>query len=184
MNLNEVFNTNEGIIADVTITVLSDFSPIYQVQGVPIHDKILDTQNMWQKTTSTNSLTALHCNFKQEIFVAQCVEKEELHACISAIKKQDIEEIEHQCSFEDNKDDLSYFYGIDQVIFITPMSGFYLDFENETEIFLHIPTDYPFGIAMNDNEKKEVINEANKIYNVKEVIPSIYLVTELSRNKI
>ena len=37
---------------------------------------------------------------------------------------------------------------------------------------------------MNDNEKKEVINEANKIYNVKEVIPSIYLVTELSRNKI
>ena len=44
MNLNEVFNTNEGIIADVTITVLSDFSPIYQVQGVPIHDKILDTQ--------------------------------------------------------------------------------------------------------------------------------------------
>ena len=43
---------------------------------------------------------------------------------------------------------------------------------------------YIFGIAMNDNEKKEVINEANKIYNVKEVIPSIYLVTELSRNKI
>ena len=45
-------------------------------------------------------------------------------------------------------------------------------------------TIYIFGIAMNDNEKKEVINEANKIYNVKEVIPSIYLVTELSRNKI
>ena len=43
---------------------------------------------------------------------------------------------------------------------------------------------YIFGIAMNDNEKKEVINEANKIYNVKEVIPSIYLVTELSRYKI
>ena len=45
-------------------------------------------------------------------------------------------------------------------------------------------TIYIFGIAMNDNEKKEVLNEANKIYNVKEVIPSIYLVTELSRNKI
>ena len=43
---------------------------------------------------------------------------------------------------------------------------------------------YIFGIAMNDNEKQEVINEANKIYDVKEVIPSIYLVTELSRNKI
>ena len=43
---------------------------------------------------------------------------------------------------------------------------------------------YIFGIAMNDNEKQEVINEANKIYNVKEVIPSIYLVNELSRNKI
>ena len=45
-------------------------------------------------------------------------------------------------------------------------------------------TIYIFGIAMNDNEKQEVINEANKIYNVKEVIPSIYLVNELSRNKI
>ncbi len=45
-------------------------------------------------------------------------------------------------------------------------------------------TIYIFGIAMNDDEKMEVINEANKIYNVKEVIPSIYLVTELSRNKI
>jgi hypothetical protein len=37
---------------------------------------------------------------------------------------------------------------------------------------------------MDDNERKEVINEANKIFDVKEVIPSIYLVTELSRNKI
>ena len=33
-------------------------------------------------------------------------------------------------------------------------------------------------------EKKEVINEANKIYDVKEVIPSIYLATELSRTKL
>ncbi len=43
---------------------------------------------------------------------------------------------------------------------------------------------YIFGIAMSKEEKSEVINEANKIYDVKEVIPSIYLVTELSRNKL
>ena len=43
---------------------------------------------------------------------------------------------------------------------------------------------YIFGIAMNDDEKKEVIIEANKIYDVEEVFPSIYLVSELSRNKI
>ena len=40
-----------------------------------------------------------------------------------------------------------------------------------------------FGIAMDDEEKKEVISEANKIYDVGEIFPSIYLVTELSRNK-
>jgi len=45
-------------------------------------------------------------------------------------------------------------------------------------------TIYIFGIAMTDDEKKEVINEAKKIYDVKEVIPTIYLVSELSRNKI
>ena len=43
---------------------------------------------------------------------------------------------------------------------------------------------YIFGIAMNEEEKKEVLNEANKIYDVKEVIPSIYLATELSRTKL
>ena len=43
---------------------------------------------------------------------------------------------------------------------------------------------YIFGIAMDEEEKKEVINEANKIYDVKEVYPPIYLVSELSRNKI
>lgn len=42
---------------------------------------------------------------------------------------------------------------------------------------------YIFGIAMDESEKKEVINEANKIYDVKEVIPSIYLSSELSRSK-
>ena len=42
---------------------------------------------------------------------------------------------------------------------------------------------YIFGIAMDKEEKKEVINEANKIYDVEEVIPSIYLATELSRTK-
>ena len=43
---------------------------------------------------------------------------------------------------------------------------------------------YIFGIAMDKEEKKEVINEANKIYDVEEVIPSIYLATELSRTKL
>jgi osmotically-inducible protein OsmY len=43
---------------------------------------------------------------------------------------------------------------------------------------------YIFGIATNDEERKEVIEEAKKIFDVKEVIPTIYLVSELSRNKI
>ena len=43
---------------------------------------------------------------------------------------------------------------------------------------------YIFGIAMDEEEKKEVINEANKIYDVGEIIPSIYLASELSRTKI
>ena len=43
---------------------------------------------------------------------------------------------------------------------------------------------YIFGIAMDQDERKEVINEANKIYDVGEVFPSIYLATELSRNKL
>ena len=43
---------------------------------------------------------------------------------------------------------------------------------------------YIFGIAMNNDEKKEVIDEANKIYDVEKVVPTIYLVSELSRNKI
>jgi len=43
---------------------------------------------------------------------------------------------------------------------------------------------YIFGIAMNDEEKKQVLDEANKIYDVKEVIPSIYLASELSRTKV
>ncbi len=43
---------------------------------------------------------------------------------------------------------------------------------------------YIFGIAMDSDEKKEVINEANKIYDVNEVIPSIYLASELSRSKL
>ena len=43
---------------------------------------------------------------------------------------------------------------------------------------------YIFGIAMNEEEKKQVIDEANKIYNVEEIFPSIYLAAELSRNKL
>ena len=43
---------------------------------------------------------------------------------------------------------------------------------------------YIFGIAMNEEEKKAVIDEANKIYDVKDAIPSIYLASELSRTKV
>ena len=43
---------------------------------------------------------------------------------------------------------------------------------------------YIFGIAMDEEEKKEVISEANKIYDVNKVIPSIYLASELSRTKL
>ena len=43
---------------------------------------------------------------------------------------------------------------------------------------------YIFGIAMDIEEKKEVLSEAEKIYDVEKVIPSIYLATELSRSKI
>ena len=42
---------------------------------------------------------------------------------------------------------------------------------------------YIFGIAFNEDEKKEVIKEAKEIYDVKKVVPTIYLVSELSRNK-
>ena len=42
---------------------------------------------------------------------------------------------------------------------------------------------YIFGIAMTKKEKEKVISEANQIHGVKDVIPSIYLVEELSRNK-
>ena len=44
-------------------------------------------------------------------------------------------------------------------------------------------TIYIFGIAMDEDEKREVINEANKIFDVQNVIPSIYLASELSRTK-
>ena len=43
---------------------------------------------------------------------------------------------------------------------------------------------YIFGIAMDQSEKQEVINEANKIYDVEKIYPSIYLATELSRSKL
>ena len=42
---------------------------------------------------------------------------------------------------------------------------------------------YIFGISMDSEEKRSVIKEAQEIYGVKEVIPSIILVDELSRNK-
>tara|TARA_B100000029_G_scaffold208873_1_gene206712 strand:- start:283 stop:894 length:612 start_codon:yes stop_codon:yes gene_type:complete len=42
---------------------------------------------------------------------------------------------------------------------------------------------YIFGIAMTIDEKKEVIKEAQEVYGVKKIIPSIILVEELSRSK-
>ena len=42
---------------------------------------------------------------------------------------------------------------------------------------------YIFGIAMKQEEKRNVIEEAKQIYGVKEVIPIIILVEDLSRNK-
>ncbi len=42
---------------------------------------------------------------------------------------------------------------------------------------------YIFGISITQDEKRQVIEEAKEIYGVKEVIPSIILVEELSRNK-
>ena len=36
---------------------------------------------------------------------------------------------------------------------------------------------------MDEEERAKVMVEANKIYGVKEVLPSIYLVKDLSRNK-
>jgi len=43
---------------------------------------------------------------------------------------------------------------------------------------------YIFGIAKDRKEKEEVVNEANQIYDVEKVYPSIYLASELSRNKL
>ena len=43
---------------------------------------------------------------------------------------------------------------------------------------------YIFGIAMDQDEKKKVLEEAEKIYDVDKVIPTIYLVSDLSRNKL
>ena len=42
---------------------------------------------------------------------------------------------------------------------------------------------YVFGIAMTKDEKKKVIEEAKEIYGMKEIVPSIILVEDLSRNK-
>ena len=42
---------------------------------------------------------------------------------------------------------------------------------------------YIFGIAITKDEKEKVISEAGQIHGVKDVIPSIYLVEELSRHK-
>ncbi len=42
---------------------------------------------------------------------------------------------------------------------------------------------YIFGIAFDQDEREQVIKEAKEIYNVEKVIPTIYLVSELSRSR-
>ena len=42
---------------------------------------------------------------------------------------------------------------------------------------------YIFGIARDEEERKSVINEAKKVQYVKEVIPSIFLIQDLSNNQ-
>ena len=42
---------------------------------------------------------------------------------------------------------------------------------------------YIFGIAFDADEREEVMKEAQEIHDVEKVIPTIYLVSELSRNK-
>ena len=42
---------------------------------------------------------------------------------------------------------------------------------------------YVFGIAYDENEKKEIIQEAKQIVDVKEVVTSILMVSDLSRQK-
>jgi len=42
---------------------------------------------------------------------------------------------------------------------------------------------YVFGIAHDENEKAEIIQEANQIVAIKEVITSILMVSDLSRQR-
>ena len=42
---------------------------------------------------------------------------------------------------------------------------------------------YVFGIAYNENEKKEIIQEAKQIVDVKEIVTSILMVSDLSRQR-
>ena len=42
---------------------------------------------------------------------------------------------------------------------------------------------YVFGIAHNENEKKEIIQESKKIVDLKELVTSILMVSDLSRQK-
>ena len=42
---------------------------------------------------------------------------------------------------------------------------------------------YVFGIAYSENEKKEIIQEAKQIVDLKEIVTSILMVSDLSRQK-
>ena len=42
---------------------------------------------------------------------------------------------------------------------------------------------YVFGIAHDDNERKEIVQEAKQIVDLKELVTSILLISDLSRQK-
>ena len=66
---------------------------------------------------------------------------------------------------------------MEKIPFWTPEKKFtYVELLVEGKIYI-------FGIAMTKNEKEKVLSEADQIHGVKDVVPSIYLVEELSRHK-
>ena len=58
-----------------------------------------------------------------------------------------------------------------------------LNWDNLDEAVKGLPKPYIFGISMTQDEKQKVIEEAKEVYGVEEVVPSIILVEDLSRNK-
>ena len=68
--------------------------------------------------------------------------------------------------------------------YITPQEFNLLANQAQMEVFEEYFYDINKFDRINKIPIKIVINEANKIFDVKEVVPSIYLATELSRTKL